>query len=214
MNRILEVLFLACGLIFALPPVAAFALNSMFGQMLFQIPLIFGAATIPGYCLGARSSRAWRQWNLEGVPGLLLATLTLTFWMIPIALDHAASDSSWEASKIVSLIVAGVIAGISWTASSTVARAFFLGNLLWMTATVGLLYQEYPQRLCNAYLWEDQSLTGEALVGVSVVVGLIWMLRFFPWSSTSVSQRDPSAPLPTPSRSSSSSSATEVTPGT
>jgi hypothetical protein len=180
MTRILGTFFLAGGVIFALPPVANFALASMFGQMLLQIPLIFGAATLCGYSSDATSAPALRQWNLEGVPGLLLATMILTFWMLPIALDHAVSNSLWEVSKILSVIVAGAATGISWRMSSTITRTFFLGNLLWMTITVGLLYQEYPERLCNAYLWEDQALTGATLVGVSAVIGTIWILGLFP----------------------------------
>jgi hypothetical protein len=178
MTRVLQSFFLACGLIVALPPVAHLTLGSMFGQMLLQIPLVFGAATVLGYVLGS-PSEAWQRWNLQGATGLLLATVIPTFWMIPVALDYAVSDPWWEASKVASLIVAGVATSLSWRVSSTVTRAFFLGNLLWMTATVGLLFQEFPERLCNAYLWDDQALTGEALVIGSGVIGVIWTLRLF-----------------------------------
>ena len=45
-----------------------------------------------------------------------------------------------------------------------------------MAAAVGLLYQEMPQRLCNSYLLDDQTITGEALVIISAIGGLIWIV--------------------------------------
>ena len=51
----------------------------------------------------------------------------------------------------------------------------FLGNLLAMTAIVGLLYIDSPLRLCNAYLQDDQILLGQWLVGISATLGLLWL---------------------------------------
>ncbi len=51
----------------------------------------------------------------------------------------------------------------------------FLGNLLAMTAIVGLLYIDSPLRLCNAYLQDDQIRLGQWLVGISSALGLAWL---------------------------------------
>ena len=51
----------------------------------------------------------------------------------------------------------------------------FLGNLLAMTAIVGLLYIDSPLRLCNAYLQDDQIRLGQWLVGISSTLGLAWL---------------------------------------
>jgi hypothetical protein len=96
--------------------------------------------------------------------------------MTPIALDGAAADSLWEAAKIASVVAAGISAGISWRLGSGVAHAFYVGNMVWMTVTAGVLYQESTQQLCNAYLWDDQVITGQALVVVSVILAVTWML--------------------------------------
>jgi hypothetical protein len=53
----------------------------------------------------------------------------------------------------------------------------YLGNMLWMSITAGMLYRESTQRYCNAYLWDDQAMTGQALVVTSIGVALIWTLR-------------------------------------
>jgi hypothetical protein len=105
------------------------------------------------------------------------AALVSAFWMTPIALDHAASDWSWEAAKVISLATSDVLAGVSWTLGSLVTRAFYVGNMLWMAVTVGMLYQEPTQRYCNAYLWDDQAMTGRALVIASIGIVLMWASR-------------------------------------
>jgi hypothetical protein len=164
------------AVISALPPLGSWLMQSMLTQMLVQIPLIFFAAAAWSSSLRA-AGPALQRWNAQGVPGLLGATSCLAYWMTPIALDHAAADPLWEAAKIASLLAAGGIAGISWRQASNIAKIFYLGNMVWMSITVGMLYQEFEQRLCNAYLWDDQVVTGRALVLASILFAVGWMLR-------------------------------------
>jgi hypothetical protein len=161
----------------ALPPFGNLLMRMMLTQMLVQIPLIFMAAAIWGARVRCSARARWRAWNVQGASGLLTAALVLAFWMTPIALDHAASDWPWEAAKVISLATAGVLAGVSWTLGSLVTRAFYVGNMLWMAVTAGMLYQEPTQRYCNAYLWNDQAMTGQALVVASIGIVLIWASR-------------------------------------
>jgi len=165
------------ALISVLPPLGPWLMQSMLTQMLVQIPLIFFAAAAWGSLARNSSGPAWLRWNAHGAPGLLAAAFCLAYWMLPIALDHAADSPIWNGAKIVSLIAAGWIAGISWRQASNIARIFYLGNMIWMSITAGMLYQELEQRLCNAYLWDDQDLTGKALVLASIVFAIGWMLR-------------------------------------
>ena len=160
----------------ALPPLGNLLMRMMLTQMLVQIPLLFVGGAI--WAGGVRwSDRALRRaWNMQGVAGLL-TTLVLAFWMTPIALDHAAAEGSWEVAKIASVATVGFVAGVSWRLASGVTRIFYLGNMLWMTATVGMLYQESTERYCNAYLWDDQAMTGRALVVASIGIVLLWTSR-------------------------------------
>jgi hypothetical protein len=159
-----------------LPPLCTQVMRLMLTQMLVQIPLIFLAAAFWSEHLRWPTGTRWQQWNAQGAPGLLFSAMVMVYWMTPIALDHAASDSLWEAAKVASLAAAGISARISWRMSSSVTHAFFVGNMLWMTVTAGMLYQEATQRLCNAYLWDDQAITGQALVVASIIVAVTWML--------------------------------------
>jgi hypothetical protein len=161
----------------ALPPFSNLLMQTMLAQMLVQIPLVFVVAVIwAGQIRGSDNAR-WHAWNAQGAAGLLASSLVLAFWMTPIALDHAASDWRWEAAKIISVVAAGFVAGISWRLGSAVTHIFYLGNMLWMTVTVGMLYQESTERYCNAYLWNDQVMTGQALVFASIGIALVWTSR-------------------------------------
>jgi hypothetical protein len=161
----------------ALPPLGNVLMRMMLTQMLVQIPMIFVVAAMWGARVRWTAHARWRAWNVQGASGLLTAALVAAFWMTPIALDHAASDRSWEAAKVISLAAGGFVAGVSWTLGSLVTRAFYVGNMLWMAVTVGMLYQESTQRYCNAYLWDDQTMTGQALVVASIGIVLIWASR-------------------------------------
>jgi hypothetical protein len=79
----------------------------------------------------------------------------------------------WELIKIASLGIAGVEASASWYLGSAVTRIFSVGNMLWMTITVGMLYQSATQHLCNANLWDDQVISRHALVIFSVGAALL-----------------------------------------
>jgi hypothetical protein len=93
--------------------------------------------------------------------------------MTPIALDHAAADWGWDVAKVLSLSLAGVAAGLSWRLGSVVTQLFYAGNMLWMMITAGILYQDAEQRLCNAYLWDDQVKTGQGLVALSILCACV-----------------------------------------
>jgi hypothetical protein len=160
----------------SLPPLSTLLMRFMLTQMLVQIPLIFLAAASWSARIRWSTEARWIRWNAQGAPGLLFSAIVLAIWMTPIALDGAAADSLWETGKIASVLAAGSSAGISWRLGSGVAHAFYVGNMVWMTVTAGMLYQESTERLCNAYLWDDQAITGQALVGVSIVLAVTWVL--------------------------------------
>jgi hypothetical protein len=157
----------------AIPPLAGIFTGQMLTHMLVQIPLIFACAVMWGASVRLHANVPWLSWNLQGAPGLLLSAFVLTYWMTPIALDHAAADWGWDFAKVLSLVLAGVAAGISWRLGSVVTQLFYAGNMLWMMITAGILYQDADQRLCNAYLWDDQVKTGQGLVALSVLCACV-----------------------------------------
>ena len=177
MHRALLWCLTSLAVLSAIPPFGNLIIHTMLTQMLVQIPLLFVAAAMWGERLRWPAQARWRAWNAQGASGLLVSALVLAFWMTPIALDHAASEWPWEAAKIISVASAGLAAGVSWRLGSSVTHIFYLGNVLWMSITVGMLFQESTERYCNAYLWGDQALTGQTLVVSSIGISLIWISR-------------------------------------
>jgi hypothetical protein len=160
----------------SIPPLNGILTGHMLTHMLVQIPLVFACAATWGTSVRWRVDAPWLRWNIQGVPGLLLSAFVLTYWMTPIALDHATADGAWDLAKILSLGLAGAAAGVSWRLGSAVVQVFYVGNMLWMMGTAGLLYQDTDERLCNAYLWNDQLETGEGLVAVSILCACVVLL--------------------------------------
>uniref|UniRef100_UPI003340B364 hypothetical protein n=1 Tax=Castellaniella defragrans TaxID=75697 RepID=UPI003340B364 len=171
----------AVALIWRVPLTASMSLH-----MLVQIPLL----VLTGVC----AEQAWRAWrdrarqagvngrppawsyNEYGIPGLLLVSLIGAYWMVPKVLDDALVDWRVAVFKMLGLPLAGWILGASLRRANTVIKLFFLGNFSWMLAIVGLIYQDQPARLCNAYLWDDQAWTGMGLVAWSIVLPTVWLL--------------------------------------
>lgn len=155
-------------------------------HMLVQIPLLVLAGVCaeqawragrdrePRRDSGGRS-RAW-SYNEYGMPGLLFVSLVGACWMVPRALDEALVDWRMAAFKILGLPVAGWILRASLRRSNTVVKLFFLGNFCWMGAIAGLIYQDQPVRLCNAYLQDDQAWTGNGLIALSIALPALWLL--------------------------------------
>lgn len=161
--------------------------RSMTLHMLVHLPLILAAGWFMGNaCLAwvdktkvavaqRKSSKRRYGYNEQGIPGLLLVILVSAWWMLPISLDYVLLYPSYDLAKFTSLFLAGLILPGSIAKANQVVILFFLGNFCWMTAIVGLLYQENSNRLCNFYLLSDQEQTGQGLVILAVVLPLIWL---------------------------------------
>ena len=149
--------------------------SSMTAHMLLQYALLM----LAGGLLAARVPARWRaplaRWNALGIAGLLGAAIVLAFAMVPRLLDLALVDARVEAAKLSALLLAGAALRLSWRPAGIVVQAFFLGNVLPMTGVAGMLYQDAPLRLCNAYRLDDQQSLGLGLVGLAVGVCAAWL---------------------------------------
>jgi hypothetical protein len=150
----------------------------MLRHMLLQLPLI----ALAGCLLAGRSrvlQRA-RACDEHGINGLTALLFVSAYWMIPRALEASIDHIGPELAKFASLLLLGALLPGSFRRAGTMVQLFFLGNFCWMTAIAGIQYQALPQRLCNAYLLDDQQLTGVMLVVASVAVAILWCARHTP----------------------------------
>jgi len=146
-------------------------------HMLVEFPLLAAlGAWVAGHT-PPRVESMIARFDRYGLTGWTAASLALAFWMIPAALDTALSSPTVNAAKYGSLIAGGFALRGALRRSPTALEAFFVGNFAWMSATVGLIYQDSPQRLCLSYLIDAQERAGRGLVVAAVVVGVAWSWR-------------------------------------
>ncbi|WP_460837136.1 hypothetical protein [Noviherbaspirillum agri] len=155
---------------------------TMARHMLVQIPMLVAGGFLLGcFCRTAASQETGRRFaafNENGLSGLSVFLLVSAYWMIPKALDDATASSSVEQAKFLTLVLAGFFLPLSLARANTVIQLFFVGNFSSMTAVVGLLYQDAPVRLCNAYLQDDQQHAGVGLVIIALTVPVLWYLFY------------------------------------
>jgi len=148
---------------------------TMLRHMLLQLPLI----TAAGWLIAARSRalRAAAWCDEHGILGLTLLMFISAYWMIPRTLELSITEAPYEAAKFGSLMLLGALLPGSLRRANRIIQLFFLGNFCAMMAIAGMQYQELPQRLCNAYLLDDQAWTGTGLVTASLLIAALWSWR-------------------------------------
>lgn len=170
----------ALWLLIALTPAGTMLEATMTGHVLVEIPLLVAV----GVVLGARVEPSlWRvlvPLNSGGIPGVLIATFALAFWMIPRWLDAALSDPVVAFAKYVSLpVLVGMPLAWSWRRMHPIARGVVKIEFLSMLFRLGWLYLISPERLCNNYLLGDQLWLGRGFLVVGVALSVAWLVPLF-----------------------------------
>jgi hypothetical protein len=167
-------------LLLFIDPIRHLIESRMAAHMLLQFPLLVASGWVLAVtCLApSRWLRGFDSLDVHGLLGISLASCVLAFWMIPTALDLALLSEPVRWAKYASLWFAGLALRRSRERLNTELAVFFVGTLVWMMATVGLIYHTMPQRLCVSYLIDEQRWTGTGLVAASLLLGAaaLWRL--------------------------------------
>jgi len=145
--------------------------TDMARHMLVEFPLLMALG------VGLASKRfdfLIERFDRYGLTGWTLAGLVVAFWMIPAALDAALEATVVNLAKYASLVAAGFALRSAMRRSPVVLEAFFIGNFVWMSATVGLVYQTVETQLCLNYLADSQQRAGRGLVVAAIAVLIAW----------------------------------------
>jgi hypothetical protein len=144
----------------------------MMRHMLLELPMLVCCGALAGLLSSWRPLVA--RLDAHGLAGLTAANLAAAYWMIPRALELSLHPGPYLWAKYASLIAVGVVLPGSLRRAGVVVQIFFVGNLCAMMAIAGMVYQDAPDRLCNAYLVDDQNITGGGLVGLALGVAGVW----------------------------------------
>lgn len=183
-SRIAALFFLAL----LMPPVKQALEASMTAQMLVQIPLLIAVGYLARAAVPERIRAGINAWNHRGITGLVLATLAGACWMLPRALDAAATEPLIAAAKYLSVpLLIGLPLALSWPRMSFIVRGVFLAELIATWFRLGWLYLDSPVRLCNNYLLGDQQRLGEYMlaIGSALFLWIAWKLLWGRFGSLS-----------------------------
>lgn len=175
-------LLVAGALVIALvaTPLGSMLASTMVGHVLIQIPMLAAAGFVFGRILEPKIEATLRTWNAGGIPGILLASFAIAFWMIPRWLDGAVTSTAVEMAKYGSLVLlAGVPLGWSWDRLHPISRGVVKIEFLAMLFRLGWLYLISPDRFCNSYLLTDQVWLGRGLVIVGIALSITWVIPLF-----------------------------------
>jgi hypothetical protein len=152
---------------------------TMLGHMVLQIPIIFfGGLLLFGRAM--RNSALFAGYDRHGLTGLSALLVVSAYWMIPRALELSLTMPGHELAKFASWLLLGALLPASIARASLVIQLFYLGSFCAMTVAAGLLYQDFPEQLCNAYLKDDQALTGAFLIILAAAAATGWCMYRFP----------------------------------
>ncbi|WEN42845.1 hypothetical protein CKCBHOJB_02445 [Thauera sp. GDN1] len=171
-RRALTRLLAALPLLLLLAPLRQLLEGSMALHMLVELPLLLASGWAAGAVLAHHRLPAGlpRLIDASGVLGLAFASCVGALWMIPAMLDLSLLDTGVQWAKYGAWWLSGVLLRASWRRSEPEIAAFFIGNMAWMLATAGLLYQDEGQRLCVSYLVDEQAITGKGLIVLALVL--------------------------------------------
>ena len=165
---------------------------SMALHMVVQLPMIAVGGALAGLAVARNAPRyagAVAHWDAHGIAGLAWLLLASAYWMVPRALEQSLTLPLAEAGKFASLFLLGFLLPGALSRAATVIQLFFLGNFCAMMAIAGMLYQDMPQRLCNAYSLDDQVVTGVGLVVASIGIAAAWCVWQLPAIANQATER-------------------------
>ncbi len=170
----------------ALTPFGTWLESRLVSHVLVEVPLLVTVGFGLGRCIEPRLRKALEPFNGGGIPGILLVTFALAFWMIPRWLDASLQAPEVAAAKYLSLVaLAGMPLAWSWDRLHPIARGLVKIEFLAMCFRLGWLYLISPDRLCNSYLIDDQVLLGRGLLVVGIALSITWLYPVFfgAWSA-------------------------------
>lgn len=167
---------LALYIFLMLPPVITMSESIMVVHMHMQMPLLVFVGTLFTPYLKEKFPTFFKNWNENGIPGIVLFMIILCYWMIPRTMDEALTVQAIEIFKFISLpFLAGIPLRDSWGKLTTLGKNILFICLSIISGVMAWLYIASPTQLCNNYLLTEQKALGWTflLTGLCIIIYLI-----------------------------------------
>lgn len=162
------------------PPVVELAESVMVVHMHMQMPLLVVAGMLMSPFLQQKFPSFFKKWNGNGVPGILLFLIIMSYWLLPRAMDETLTVPAVEIFKFISLpFLAGVPLRDSWKKLSTAWKntVFIITSVLY--GLMAYLYIFSESQICNNYLVVEQVTLGWAFLFTAVAILVYFIQSLF-----------------------------------
>ncbi|MDY0396049.1 hypothetical protein RWE15_18870 [Virgibacillus halophilus] len=90
-------------MLLTIPPVVHLMESIMIIHMHMQMPMIVVAGFLMAPFFQKKFPHFFSKWNQSGIPGILLFSIIMLYWMLPITMDEALTELGMEVFKFFSL---------------------------------------------------------------------------------------------------------------
>lgn len=178
MNQSFFGLLLLIGLAF--PPVRHLMESIMLIHMHMQMPMLVIAGFLMAKFFLVSFPTFFEKLNQNGVPGILLFSIIMSYWMLPRTMDEALTVTGVEVFKFISFpFLAGVPLRDSWGKLNETGKNLVIIIFTILFILMGWLYIFSPVQLCNNYLVIDQIILGWGFFITAVCMVIYLAYVFF-----------------------------------
>lgn len=163
-----------------LPPVAHLLESIMILHMHMQMPMLVISGFLMAIFFQEKFPRFFEKWNRNGVPGILLFSIIMIYWMLPRTMDEALTIKSVELFKFISIpFLAGIPLRDSWKKMSPFGKNAIISIFTIIFFGLGWMYVHSPVQLCNNYLLIDQLTLGWGFLTTAICMVIYLAYNFF-----------------------------------
>ena len=166
----------AVAVALSVPPLRSVIEQSMAWHMVFQMPLLVLAGALAYSALPPNfGSQQLANINHFGLTGFMAAQIIIAYWMLPMAIDRAVVQPPFDAIKLTTLFISGLLLADAFKRAPAALQLFFMGYWVSMMAWLGIYFATTDLRLCNAYSLQSQVSTGWGLLALGLLLGAVWV---------------------------------------
>jgi len=164
----------------ALPPVIHLTESIMTIHMHMQMPLLAVSGMLMTPLLKQKFPRFFKRWNKDGIPGMILFIIVVSYWFIPRAMDDALMNTSVEIFKFISWpFLIGVPLMDSWKKLTKRMKSLTFIVLTFLNGLMAFIYIFAKDQLCNNYLIVEQQTLGWAFLFIALCILIYYIQTLF-----------------------------------
>lgn len=145
--------------------------------MFVRMPMALLLGALAGWLAKRRMSVQARE--MLSIAALVLASIVMPFWMLPVMMDRAAAVPAYGVGRDVSLALTGAAIVVCHSTWAPVMRHLWALEQVAMLVRYAIWYGFAPVALCTAWDAEAQVAVGRGLLAMSLVLAGAYVLLWW-----------------------------------